>query len=59
MKVTNAFSGNEGNIKINKNDYFINMESHSSDAFRLNLPYIATIASARDTAEEVHEPLIP
>ena len=35
------------------------MESSSSDAFRLSLPYIVTIASARDTAEEVHEPLIP
>ena len=35
------------------------MESSDNDAFRLSLPYIVTISSARDTAEEVHEPFIP
>ena len=35
------------------------MESSDNDAFRLSLPYIVTIISARDTAEEVKEPIIP
>ena len=35
------------------------MEAHSSDAFRFNFIDTVSIVSARDTAEEVKEPIIP
>ena len=35
------------------------MESSSNHTFKFNPPHIAFIASARDTAEEVKEPIIP